>query len=148
MVQIWHGKSWFKDIEFSVWSPLTSLTRNHLQMGLIHSLQILVLPWLTIYHLLTCQPLITLDRVEWKIAYFSPPTSEEEIRNILKLLKMAALDGMKFQQKLSKFHVVHCWNRYAIYSTYHCTLGCFLMNLNLLRLFLYIKQVILEVLEL
>ena len=27
---------------------------------------------------------------------------------------MAALDGMKFQQNLSKFHVVHCWNRYAV----------------------------------
>ena len=57
---------------------------------------------------------------------------------------MAALDGMKFQQKISKSHVVHCWNRYAIYSTYHCSLGCFLMNLNLLRLFLYIKQVMLR----
>ena len=50
----------------------------------------------------------------------------------------------QFQQKLSKSHVVHCWNRYVIYSTYHCSLGCFLMNLNLLRLFLYVKQVMLR----
>ena len=57
---------------------------------------------------------------------------------------MAALDGMKFQQTLSKSHVVHCWNRYAIYSTYHCSLGCFLMKLKLLKLFLYIKQVMLR----
>ena len=32
-----------------------------------------------------------------KDSIFLSPPSEEEIRNILKLLKMAALDGMKFQ---------------------------------------------------
>ena len=72
------------------------------------------------------------------------PTSEEEIRNIIKVLKNGSSGWDEISATIIRIHVVHCWNRYAIYSTYHCTLGCFLMNLNLLRLFLYIKQVMLR----
>ena len=80
-----------------------------------------------------------------KDSIFLNPTSEEEIGNIIKLLKNGSSGWDEISAKISsKSHVVHCWNRYAIYSTYHCSLGCFLMNLNLLRLFLYIKQVMLR----